>query len=247
MEALDGTDAVVHLSGAGIGDHRWTDAYRRELRASRIASTELLVSSLATLPRPPPVLLCASAIGWYGARGDEILDEASTAGTGFLAELCRDWEAATTPAARIGVRVVRLRSGVVISPDGGALRRQLPLFRLGLGGRFGAGTQWLSWISIADQVGAMEWLLSNDVEGPVNVTAPSPVTNAEFTRELAGILHRPAVLRVPRLGPALLMGSELADSLLYTGQRAVPAVLERGGYRFIHPDLGGALRALLAR
>ena len=193
------------------------------------------------------MFLSGSAIGAYGARGDEELTEASALGTDFLADLCRQWEAATAPAAEAGVRVAHLRTGIVLSAAGGALKKQLPLFKLGLGGRFGSGRQWQSWISIDDEVAAIAHLLDADVEGPVNLTAPAPVTNREFTRRLADVLHRPAVLPIPSFGPKLLLGGELADALLFTGQRVLPAKLEASGYRFRHASLDAALRAVLGR
>ena len=245
--ALDGVGAVVNLSGAGIGDHRWTDAYKRELVQSRLAATGLLARTIAGSSTRPPVFLSGSAIGAYGARGDEELTEASALGTDFLADLCRQWEAATAPAAEAGVRVAHLRTGIVLSAAGGALKKQLPLFKLGLGGRFGSGRQWQSWISIDDEVAAIAHLLDADVEGPVNLTAPAQVTNREFTRRLADVLHRPAVLPIPSFGPKLLLGGELADALLFTGQRVLPAKLEASGYRFRHASLDAALRAVLGR
>jgi uncharacterized protein (TIGR01777 family) len=195
----------------------------------------------------PSVFVSASAVGWYGSRGDEELTEASPPGNGFLAELCRDWEGAADAARRAGVRVVHPRSGVVLSAEGGALRKQLPLFKLGLGGRFGSGRQWLSWISIVDEVAAIEWVLEADLEGGVNLASPSPVTNEEFTRALGRVLHRPAVLRVPRFGPAMVLGGELADTLLYTGQRVRPAALQGSGFGFASAHLVPALRDLLGR
>lgn len=244
--ALAGADAVVHLAGAGIGDRRWTTAYRREILDSRVRSTALLAEAIASTSDGPRVMLSGSAIGFYGATGDELLDESSAQGSGFLADVCRQWEAAAVPATA-RARVAFLRTGIVLSPEGGALRKLLPLFRLGAGGRFGNGRQWQSWISIHDEVGAIDHLLTADSDGPVNLTAPDPVTNAEFTRVLAKVLRRPALLPVPRIGPALLLGGELADALLYTGQRVVPRVLEQSGYRFEHPTLEGALRSLLNR
>lgn len=245
--ALSGADAVVHLAGAGIGDHRWTDSYKREIRDSRTRSTELLASSIAAAEQPPPVLLSGSAIGVYGDRGDDPLDEQSAPGEGFLAEVCVAWEAATAAASETGARVAFLRTGIVLTPKGGALKKQLPLFRFGLGGRFGRGRQWQSWISLDDEVGAIEHLLTAPVHGPVNLTAPEPVTNREFTDTLARVLRRPALFPVPKFGPSLLLGGELAEALLYTGQRVVPTALQQSGYQFAHPSLEVALRALLRR
>lgn len=245
--ALEGANAVVHLAGAGIGDHRWTPEYKRELTESRVRGTELLASSLAALDRKPAVLLSGSAIGFYGARGDEILDETSARGVGFLADLCVQWEAATVAASGAGIRVAFLRTGIVLSPTGGALAKQLPLFRFGLGGRFGNGRQWQSWIALDDQVTAIIHLLTADVHGPVNLTAPNPVNQAEFTKVLALVLHRPAFMPIPKLGPKLLLGNELANALLFTGQNVHPTVLVESGYTFQHETLEPALRSLLGR
>ena len=244
---LEGVDAVVHLAGAGIGDKRWTAARKSELLDSRIRSTDLLARTLATLDSRPKVLLSGSAIGIYGARGDEALDESATTGTGFLADLCRAWEGAAEPAAAAGIAVAHLRSGMVLSPTGGALAKQLPLFKLGLGGRFGSGRQWQSWISIDDEVGAIEHLLTAAVVGPVNLTAPQPVTNSEFTDVLARALHRPHLPFVPSLGPKVLFGTELVRNVLLTGQRVIPAKLTESGYVFRHADFETALRHLLGR
>ena len=244
--ALDGVDAVVHLAGAGIADHRWTDAYKRTIRDSRLNGTALLARTIGAMAHPPAVLLSGSAIGIYGARGDELLDESSAPGTGFLADVCVAWEGATAPAADAGVRVVHLRSGIVLSGDGGALKKQLPLFKFGLGGRMGSGDQWQSWISIDDEVGAIVHLLSSAVSGPVNLTAPNPVTNAEFTDTLGTVLHRPTMLPIPKFGPQLLLGAEAADNLLFTGQRVAPQALLADGYEFRHPDLADALQAAIA-
>lgn len=242
---LEGADAVVHLAGAGIGDSRWSDARKRMLVESRTRSTALLAGALADLDRRPRVLVSASAIGIYGDRGNEILTEQSPPGDDFLASLCVRWEAEEAPAAEAGIRVVWARTGVVLSRQGGALPKLLPLFRLGLGGRFGSGAQWWSWVTLDDEVRAIEWLLENDVRGPVNLTAPNPVTNREFTRILSAVLSRPARLPVPKFGPRLLLGSELADALLFTSARVRPAVLESSGFAFSHSDLEAGLRDLL--
>ena len=244
---LEGIDSVVHLAGAGIGDKRWSDSYRREILESRTVTTDLLARTLAGLETPPAVLLSGSAIGWYGDRGDELLDESSSGSTGFLAEVCQAWEAATQPAEAAGIRVAHLRTGIVLSPAGGALRKLLPLFRLGLGGRFGNGRQWQSWISIDDHIRAVEYLLTADIAGAVNLTAPGAVTNRDFTKVLAQVLHRPAVMTVPSFAPKLLLGGELADALLFTGQRVQPARLQSSGFEFRHPTLDGALRSLLKK
>jgi uncharacterized protein (TIGR01777 family) len=245
--SFEGLDGVVHLAGAGIGDRRWNDAYKRELVDSRVLTTGLLARTLAESVRKPGVLVSASAVGWYGDRGDEELDETSGPGRGFLAELCQQWEAAAEPARRAGIRVVHTRSGIVLSPKGGALKKQLPLFRLGLGGRFGSGRQWQSWIALDDEVRAITHLLTVDVAGPVNLTAPTPVTNEEFTKTLGRVLHRPTVVPIPAFGPKLVLGSELADVLLYEGQRVYPRVLERSGFACRHNDLEDALRSMLGK
>jgi hypothetical protein len=242
---LEGADAVIHLSGAGIGDKRWTDAYKREVLESRTQSTELIARTIAGLERKPRVLLSGSAIGIYGDRADESLTESSAHGTGFLADVCERWERAAAPARDAGVRTVFLRTGIVLSPSGGALKKLLAVFKVGLGGRFGSGKQWQSWISLDDEIAAIEFLLDADVSGPVNLTAPHPVTNAEFTRVLAGVLRRPAILPIPSFGPKVLLGSELADALLFTGQRVLPEVLNANGFAFAHPTLETALRSLL--
>ena len=245
-EALAGADAVVHLAGAGIGDHRWTDEYKREVLESRTRGTRLIAERIAECSQRPPVLLSGSAIGIYGASDDRQLDEQSPAGTGFLADVCVQWEAATAAAEAAGVRVAHLRTGIVLTPKGGALKKMLPLFKLGLGGKFGNGRQWMSWISLPDEVAAVLHLLAHDVHGAVNLTAPAPVTGTEFANTLGAVLHRPAKLPVPAFGPKLLLGAELADALLFTGQRVLPTALQRSGYSFLHPTLTGALQAVTA-
>lgn len=244
-EGFAGLDAVVHLAGAGIGDKRWSADRKREVLESRTKGTTLLATALAGLDRPPPVLLSGSAIGFYGDRGDEVLTETSHRGDGFLADVTVAWEAAAAPAVEAGIRTCFLRTGIVLSTSGGALGKVLPLFRLGLGGRLGSGRQWWPWISIDDQVGAILHLLTSARSGPVNLTAPNPVTNADFTRELGKALHRPTVLPVPSFGPRLLLGRELADALLFTSQRVLPSALESDGYRFVHTTLADALPVLL--
>jgi uncharacterized protein (TIGR01777 family) len=245
--SLEGIDAVVHLAGAPIGDKRWSDERKRTLVDSRVEPTRLLAETLGGLDRPPKVLVSGSAIGYYGSRGDEVLTETSGAGSGFLAELCRQWEAAAEPARVAGIRVSTIRTGVVLSADGGALAKQLPLFRFGLGGRMGSGRQYQSWISITDEVAAIAWLLHRDLDGPVNLTAPSPVTSREFAKTLGQVLHRPTFLPTPAFGPKLVFGRELVDELLLASQRIVPAALEAGGFTFAHPDLETALRSVLGR
>ena len=245
--ALEGTDAVIHLSGAGIGDKRWTSSYKREILESRTITTSLIANTIAKMNRKPSVFLSGSAIGIYGPRGDEQLNEVSTDGTSFLADVCKQWEDAAKPASDAGIRTVLLRTGIVLTTKGGALKKQLPLFQLGLGGKFGNGKQWQSWISIDDEVGAIEHLLTANVSGAVNLTAPNPVTNAEFTSTLARVVKRPAFLPIPPFAPKAILGGELADALLFTGQRVIPAALNASSYQFVHPTLEVALRALLKK
>ncbi len=245
--AFDGVDAVVHLAGAGIGDKRWTNDYKMEILESRTNGTALLAKTMAGLANKPQVFISGSAIGIYGARADEELSESASIGSGFLADVCRDWEDAAAPASQAGIRTVLIRTGIVLSPDGGALKKQLPLFKLGLGGKFGNGKQWQSWISITDEVNAIVHLLTSSLSGPVNLTAPAPVTNSEFTRMLSKVVSRPAILPIPSFGPKLLLGAELADALLFTGQRVTPNALLADGFVFSHPTLDTALRALLKK
>ncbi len=236
-------DAVVNLAGAGIGDRRWTAERRRLLRESRIGTTRAVVDLATALDPRPRVLVSASAVGYYGDRGEETLTEESAAGRGFLAELCVDWEAAAAAAAPAGVRTVLLRSGIVLTAAGGALGRQVPLFRLGLGGRLGPGTQVRSWISLEDEVSAILRCLEDDaLSGPVNATAPSPVSDAELAAALGRALHRPARLAVPAAALRLAFGSDLADEVLLSSARVVPAVLTAHGFEFAHPALDEALR-----
>ncbi len=240
------TDAVVNLCGRSIGTHRWTSSERQLLIESRIAPTRLLATALAGIDDGPRVLVNASAIGWYGDRGDEVITEESRPGAGFLAELCADWELATGPAEDAGIRVVRARTGLVLSPSGGFLARPLQLFRLGLGGRLGSGDQYWSWISLDDEVSAILYCLDHDdVDGPANLTAPQPVTNRDFTRVLAELLHRPAALPVPRAAGRVLLGRDLADEVVFGGQRVLPATLESHGFSFGHRRVEDALAAVL--
>jgi uncharacterized protein (TIGR01777 family) len=243
---LGGVEAVVNLAGEGIAERRWTPVQKEKIRRSRIMGTDLLVRRLAELTPRPAVLVSGSAVGYYGNGGDDTLDEESPNGSGFLAELVRDWEAATAPASDAGIRVACIRTGIVQSPRGGALKRQLPLFKFGLGGRLGSGRQYQSWIAIDDEVGAIRHVLNtDDLSGPVNLTAPNPVTNAEFTATLASVLRRPKLLPVPRFGLALVLGGELVDEALLFSQRVLPGKLLQSGYQFRYPFLEGALRALL--
>ena len=247
-DLLAGVDAVVHLAGASIAG-RFTDAHRRAIRDSRIGPTRRLTELLARTPDGPSLLICASAIGYYGHdRGDEILTEDSDRGEGFLADVVADWEQATAPAERAGVRVVLVRTGIVQSPRGGTLRLLRPLFSAGLGGRIGDGGQWLSWIGIDDLVDTYyRGLWDTALSGPVNAVAPEPVRNVDYTRTLAHVLRRPAVLPVPPLGPRLLLGDQGARELACASQRVIPAKLQQAGHRFRHPNLDQALRHLLGR
>ncbi len=246
-EALEGLGACVHLAGAGVADRRWTARYKAEIRASRVLGTRALAGALAKLGSPPATLLCASAIGWYGDTGGRDVDESAPAGTAFLARLVRDWEAATGPAVEAGIRVVNLRSGLVLTPAGGLLARLLPLARLGLCPRFASGTQAMSWIARSDEVGAIMFLLSRkDIAGPVNLTAPGPVTNSEFTAVLAAAVRRRDLpwLRVP--APVLRLGLGEASVELLTSVRVIPKRLSGAGYEFRYPALRDALAAELA-
>lgn len=237
--ALADADAVVNLAGAGVGDHRMTPEYKEVVRRSRTATTGTIARTIAQLGGRPPVLLNASGIGAYGERGDDVLDERSPLGDTFFAGVVRDWEAATAPAAEAGARVVHLRTGIVLAPAGGALERMLPIVRAGVGGRLGSGDQFWSWITLPDEVGAIVHLLrAHDVQGPVNLTAPHPATNAEVTRELAAALHRPARLPVPAAALKLVLGefsSEVLGSI-----RALPAVLNADGFTWQHRTIGDA-------
>lgn len=244
---LEGLDAVVHLAGEGIGEKRWNPEQKRRIRESRTRGTALLAEALADLERPPAVLLSGSGVHYYGSRGDDVLTEASPPGEGFLPEVVQAWEAATAPAEAAGIRTAHLRTGVVQTPAGGALAKTLPIFRLGLGGRMGSGRQWWSWISRTDEVRAIRFLLEADVSGPVNLTAPAPVTNAEYTKVLGKVLGRPTLLPIPSFGPKLVVGSELASTLLFDSIRAEPRALVDAGFAFEHPDLESALRAELDR
>lgn len=242
---LEGVDAVVHLAGAGIGERRWTKDLQAEIRASRVEGTRTLATALAGLTRRPSVLLSGSAIGYYGDTGDRAVDESAPRGAGFLADVVADWEAATGPAEQAGIRVVHLRTGVVLAREGGMLGKLLPLFHRGLGGRLGSGRQYLSWIGLPDEIAAIRFLLEADLSGPVNLTAPEPVTNAEFTQALGRAVGRPAVLAVPGFAVRLALGA-FADEGVLVSQRVVPRRLTEAGYRFAYPDLRSALDAVLS-
>jgi uncharacterized protein (TIGR01777 family) len=244
---LEGLDAVVHLAGENIASGRWTAARKAAIRDSRVNGTRLLCDALAGLARPPKTLVCASAIGYYGDRGADVLTEKSPPGAGFLPDVCREWEAAAESAMRKGIRVVALRIGMVLSPRGGALSRMLPPFRLGLGGVIGNGRQYVSWVALDDLVGiVLHALQSGELRGPVNAVAPVPVTNRELTEALGKVLSRPTLFPVPAFALRLAVG-EMADALLLASARVVPRRLEETGYRFRFPELWAALRYLLCR
>jgi uncharacterized protein len=246
LERAGPLDGVVHLAGAGIGDRRWSPDRKRVILDSRTNSTRLLVDTLTRLSGPPPVLVSASAVGIYGDRGDDVLTEDSASGTGYLAEVCRAWEAAAQPAAGAGIRVVLLRTGIVLSRRGGAWGKQLPLFRVGLGGRMGSGDQYRSWITLEDEVGAVLHCLADDqLSGPVNATAPAPATDAELAKVIGTVLHRPTLMVVPAAALRLVLGTEMADELVLGGQRVLPRALESAGYAFAQPELEGAVRSVL--
>jgi hypothetical protein len=238
------SDVVIHLAGEPVAQ-RWTAEARQRIRESRIAGTRNLVDALGRLPRRPKALICASAIGYYGSRGDEILTESSAPGNGFLPEVCKAWEKEAQAAESFGIRVVRVRTGLVLAAAGGALQRMLPPFRMGVGGRLGSGRQWMSWIHLEDLTAMFLFAVESQVRGPLNGVAPQPATNSEFTRELARMLRRPAVFPVPEFALRLLFG-EMADVLL-ASQRVVPAAAQAGGFRFRYPQLAQALEDLLHR
>lgn len=248
-EALRGADAVVHLAGEPIASKlRWDEAHKRKIRQSRVDGTRRVSEAIALLDRKPRVLVSASAVGYYGSRGDEVLDEHAGSGAGFLAELCVAWEASTGAAADAGIRVVRTRSGLVLSPRGGLLPKLLLPGKLGLGARLGSGKQWMSWITLGDEVRVLRTALQDDsLSGAVNSAAPNPVTNADLTRTLGRVLNRPAFLMVPAAALRLGLGRETADETVLTSQRVDPVVLERAGFEFEDPELEPALRKLLDR
>ena len=246
-KALDGVDAVVHLAGENIAAARWSEKVKERIRSSRVHGTRVLCEGLAKMQKPPKVLVCASAIGFYGDRSDEIMTEESVAGAGFLAELAQEWEAATAPAREAGIRGVNFRFGVILSPRGGALAKMLLPFKLGMGGRVGSGRQYWSWISIDDAAGAIHHaLLTSSLRGPVNAVAPNPVTNIEFTKALGQVLRRLTIVPMPAFAARLAFGA-MADELLLASTRVEPKQLVQSGYEFRQPTLGAALRHLLGR
>jgi len=245
-ESVSGFDAVIHLAGESIVG-RWTEDKKIRIRDSRVLGTRFLAEALAATPQRPAVMICASAMGYYGNRSDEILREDSASGSGFLAEVCREWEEAAQPAAKADIRTVHLRIGLVLGPAKSALQKMLPAFRLGLGGKLGNGRQWWSWIDVQDLVGATLHILKNDsMRGPVNISAPAPVTNAEFTKTLASMLSRSAIFPVPAFAVRLALG-QMADELLLASQRMEPAKLLDSGYRFQYADLRSSLENILAK
>jgi uncharacterized protein (TIGR01777 family) len=243
--SLEGMDAVIHLAGESVSEGRWTDEKKRRIRESRAKGTRLLSERLAELKQKPHTLVSASAIGFYGSRGDEVLTEQSASGSDFLAEVCREWELATQPAAQGGIRVANLRFGIILSAEGGALKKMLTPFKLGAGGKIGSGEQYMSWIAIDDAVGAIIFALETDsLRGPVNVVAPHPVTNLEYTKTLGSVLSRPTIFFVPSFAARLAFG-EAADALLLSSARVEPLRLKEAGYQFKYPELEGALRHTL--
>jgi hypothetical protein len=240
---LTGVGAAVNLAGAGVGDKRWTESYKRVLIDSRLRATHTLATALAALTPPPQALVNASAIGYYGDGGDRVLDESSPAGSDFLAQLCLRWEAATAQAEAVGIRVAHARTGLVVARGGGAWARMFPLFKLGLGGKLGPGTQWWSPISLFDEVRALRFLLDEPISGPVNLTGPEPLTNAAVTAVMGRVLHRPTLLPAPALGLRLLLGEFGSEPL--RSQRVLPKVLLSTGFKFVHPTVEGAIRAAL--
>lgn len=245
---LEGVDAVVHLAGEPVAGRRWNEEHKARVLSSRVRGTQVLAGALASLERKPRVLVGASGVNAYGAhRGDEVLTEESARGGGFLGEVCRHWEEATAPAAEAGIRVANVRTGLVLSGRGGLLRPMLIPFRLGLGGPIGDGSQYMSWIAIDDYVGAVRHLLENDVSGPVNLTAPNPVTNEAFTETLGRVLRRPTIFRVPAAVVRLALGREMAEETVLSGLRVEPKRLAETGYTFRYPELEGALRHVLGR
>ena len=243
-ESLREADAIIHLAGEPVAQ-RWTAEAKQRIRESRVAGTRNLVEALATLPHRPEVLICASAIGYYGSRGDEILTESSAPGSGFLPEVCVAWESEAQAAEALGMRVVRVRTGLVLAAGGGALQRMLPPFRMGVGGRLGSGRQWMSWIHLEDLAALFQFAVHSHVRGPLNAVAPHAVTNSDFTHELARALRRPALFPVPEFALRLLFG-EMADVLL-ASQRVAPRAAEAAGFRFRFPQLAPALTSLLGR
>ena len=245
--ALEGAAAVVHLAGEGIGNKRWNAEHKARVKESRTRGTSLLAQTLAKLDKPPKVLVSGSAVGYYGDRGDEVLTETSRPGNDFLAEVCTAWEAAALPAKEAGIRVANIRTGIVLSGRGGVLPKMLLPFKFGVGGKLGSGRQWVSWIALEDEVGAIVHLLNDEsLSGPFNLTAPNPVTNAELTKAIGAALHRPTILPAPAFALKAALGPEMADELLLVSQRALPTRLLDSGFTFQHSEFGEALRVALS-
>ena len=245
-EAMRGVAGVIHLAGDNVASGRWTQAKKAKIRESRVRGTALLAGALAELSPKPRVLVSASAIGYYGARGNEVLDETASQGSGFLASVCGEWEAAAAPAREAGIRVVHPRIGVVLAPKGGALAKMKMPFLLGVGGRIGDGSQYMSWITLEDLVSALVFALKRDeLEGPVNFVSPTPVTNADFTAALGRVLRRPTAIPVPKFALRLGVGADMANEMLLAGARVVPSSLHVHGFRWEHTSLEPALRSLL--
>lgn len=245
-QKLERIDVVVHLAGESIASGRWTDEKKRKIRDSRVKGTQLLATTLAQLSQRPGALISASAIGYYGDRGDEVLTEQSRAGSDFLSDVCVEWENATKPAAESGIRVVLARFGIILDKKGGALAKMLTPFRMGIGGRVGDGKQWMSWIALADVVGGLQFVMANQrISGPVNFVAPNPVTNAQFTKTLGRVLSRPTLFPVPAFGARLAFG-EMADALLLSSQRVQPVCLSNEGYPFRFSQPETALQHILS-
>jgi hypothetical protein len=243
-DKVSGFDAIIHLAGESIVG-RWTDEKKAKIRDSRVGPTQHLARALAQAKEKPKVFVCSSAIGYYGDRADEVLRESSVSGTGFLAEICREWEAATQPATTAGIRTVQLRTGIVLSPKGGALEKMLPPFKFGLGGRLGSGQQWMSWIDVQDMIGAIHHILKTDlIQGPVNMVAPKPARNVEFTKTLASVLERPAIFPAPAFAIKLAAG-EMGETILLGSQRVEPTQLIASGYPFRFIDLRASLENIL--
>jgi len=245
LARIEGFDAVINLAGESIAEGRWTDDKKRRIRESRVKGTKLLGDALANLTVPPKTFVCASAIGYYGNRGDEILTESSAPGDDFLSKVCREWEEATALATEKGIRVVNARFGIILDTEGGALKKMLPPFRMGVGGKIGSGKQWMSWIALDDVVDALNFALLQDaLRGPVNFVAPNPVTNAEFTRALGGVLSRPTIFPIPAFAIKLIFG-EMGETLLLGSERVAPQRLIAGGYEFRYSQLDQALSHIL--
>jgi uncharacterized protein (TIGR01777 family) len=247
LARIEGFDAVVNLAGESIAEGRWTDEKKRRIRESRVKGTKLLGDALANLTKPPKTFICASAIGYYGNRGNETLTESSAPGDDFLAEVCVEWEKATALATEKGIRVVNTRFGVILDAHGGALAKMLPPFRMGIGGKIGSGKQWMSWIALDDVVGGLKFALANEtLRGPVNFVAPNPVTNSEFTRTLGKVISRPTLFPIPAFGVRLVFG-EMADALLLSSQRVEPQRLKATGYEFQYSQLQTVLSHALQK